>query len=40
MTFNDFILFAFSNGASNGKRFIIKSSFDTDVEEYLLNQLI
>ena len=40
MTFNDLILFAFPNGAPDGKRFIIKSSLDTDAEEYLPDQLM
>jgi hypothetical protein len=40
MTFKDLISFAFPNGAPNGKKFIIKSSPNSNAQEYLPDQIM
>lgn len=40
MTFQDLITFVFPMGSPEGKRFIIKSSLDTDGKVFLSEQMI
>ncbi len=40
MTFEELIAFVFLSESANNKRFVIKSSLNDDVKEYLSNQVI
>ena len=40
MTFKDLIMFVFPSGPSSGKRFIARSSFESDGKVYLPEQIL